>query len=1300
MTADDDLTPESSERVISTHTLSPIEESDKSRNYKSQGDKPPKILSSLVSSSEAVVIPALNGGDIDNTIKSNYTPSLGEFKHLLQNSNDYKQWLVNKSRFLRELERSSTIEEVTGKFPHFPDRKSGVEPEMNVLDKNADVSRPQRESIHSGGSSLPVYKDGDTLYLIPSKEQESTKQIKTTARPDFSTTSLRPRTTIKISQLTPRTPYSAHIFTSPSYSRAKPTMGPLLTSPLPPLPPGYELVPISQLTPEHEVVPWEQLPRLMEEHNLTLEHISLGPFQHSSKLNPSHQTTISSHYTTHNTRYETTAKPSLYSTPTVYLKSTQKQVYEASSTTESNYGMTPMYDSTKTPLHESSPHSEYVSTPKPIYQSSESPAYIYTPSLYGSQTSPAYGSTAKPFYGSTPTPIYNSSLKPAYGYPTPSYISTSKSIYVSPTPRGSPASVESSTPKSYYRSSPVPKLTFVSSTPHSLINFPIGGIISPHMPPPVSQDVGGFFTQNEHSLYSPKHGHPAPPSYPKPKSIHFGTDFANSYSDHKFKYDPTISPSEISGSDKHNSRAPVYYPPGLSPSSVPRLTTPHSFVQTSFNPSLGPKFKTDNSMTTPFTHFLEKLHSSPGSLDPPRKVSTPKPKFDFADNTSTIPAPTQEPLSILPPPMPHHLSPPNLKHPTYFDVAQQVQVHVNHHSNPYPVPNPIEPDQSTPSQPYLFLETTPRPEINSNQDKDLEISLNLPRKNEELNIDKILPQVQFFPTRPSVVKSTIKTTHVAVLMPQEAVPSLDNLQLNENDGIKENRQKEFEEIKLSPFPSFVEKSPSISGNQKELDRSSTRIPETVTKESRNKMRSSTEKQTFRKKGRLKIRPNPTISTRTNFHPIPSGPITPSTNLPQARPNVPELENSFQLPSNSPAQKHEPQNKQAVMDKDELIEISGSNRQWVSKDKVSTENSQLKREFTTTQSGPQTNFKVALHPDSRVWPANLAQATSFVEEERTSELEPREIVIQSTTISTSRVELKQSTTPSTITEVHTTLGNPLNLLKELREQDDENKKDILIHNKGKSPNFLDMDAASSLNESQTSIVSNNKVSSDDMKELAKLMKLRRRKLRQRAKSLMSAMEDMNDKEPFVVLPMHQVNPHLKIDVDEMFDPDKHPGVKRISAYDFEQMLNSNGSITVADNKFQEMISEITTFESDIEPETIKPLAEQMVTDESKETIYKLKEEIEKLTRTLQEFQLAPGHRTEQDDYIDFDIDDDITARTANSENIKGISLMEASDGSNNLEIEETFTSAPPSSLIQYNTPSVSLIKGKKDNPFSY
>ena len=175
-------------------------------------------------------------------------------------------------------------------------------------------------------------------------------------------------------------------------------------------------------------------------------------------------------------------------------------------------------------------------------------------------------------------------------------------------------------------------------------------------------------------------------------------------------------------------------------------------------------------------------------------------------------------------------------------------------------------------------------------------------------------------------------------------------------------------------------------------------------------------------------------------------------------------------------------------------------------------------------------------------------------------------------------------------------------------------------------------------------------------------------------------------------MHEINPALSIDVDEMFDPAKHPGVKRISAYDFEQMLHSNGSITVADNKFHGLVPEITTIESQEEPENRDPQPAPVVTDETKETISRLKEEIEKLTRTLQEFKLAPEHKTEQDDYSDVDIDeyDLTTARTANSGNIGSISLMKGSDDSNNLEIFETFTFSPQSSSV---TTSASDITGE-------
>ena len=42
--------------------------------------------------------------------------------------------------------------------------------------------------------------------------------------------------------------------------------------------------------------------------------------------------------------------------------------------------------------------------------------------------------------------------------------------------------------------------------------------------------------------------------------------------------------------------------------------------------------------------------------------------------------------------------------------------------------------------------------------------------------------------------------------------------------------------------------------------------------------------------------------------------------------------------------------------------------------------------------------------------------------------------------------------------------------------------------------------------------------------------------------MSAMDEMGDmeQEPFVVLPMQQVNPNFNIDVNKMYDQDQHPG----------------------------------------------------------------------------------------------------------------------------------------------------------------
>ena len=42
-------------------------------------------------------------------------------------------------------------------------------------------------------------------------------------------------------------------------------------------------------------------------------------------------------------------------------------------------------------------------------------------------------------------------------------------------------------------------------------------------------------------------------------------------------------------------------------------------------------------------------------------------------------------------------------------------------------------------------------------------------------------------------------------------------------------------------------------------------------------------------------------------------------------------------------------------------------------------------------------------------------------------------------------------------------------------------------------------------------------------------------------------DGNEPEPFVVLPMQQVNPNFKVDVDKLYDPDQHPGILNLTKY---------------------------------------------------------------------------------------------------------------------------------------------------------
>jgi uncharacterized coiled-coil protein SlyX len=135
--------------------------------------------------------------------------------------------------------------------------------------------------------------------------------------------------------------------------------------------------------------------------------------------------------------------------------------------------------------------------------------------------------------------------------------------------------------------------------------------------------------------------------------------------------------------------------------------------------------------------------------------------------------------------------------------------------------------------------------------------------------------------------------------------------------------------------------------------------------------------------------------------------------------------------------------------------------------------------------------------------------------------------------------------------------------------------------------------------------------------------------------MNAMEAVDNKnEPFVVLPMHQVDPTLSINVDQMFDPKLHPGVKRISAYDFEGMVantNSNGSISLSDNHIAEITRPVSELKVSIEglansmkllSNSVKESTTEKILsvggglEESQSTILQLQDEIAKLTRVLE------------------------------------------------------------------------------------
>merc|ERR1740124_297839 len=191
-----------------------------------------------------------------------------------------------------------------------------------------------------------------------------------------------------------------------------------------------------------------------------------------------------------------------------------------------------------------------------------------------------------------------------------------------------------------------------------------------------------------------------------------------------------------------------------------------------------------------------------------------------------------------------------------------------------------------------------------------------------------------------------------------------------------------------------------------------------------------------------------------------------------------------------------------------------------------------------------------------------------------------------------------------------LGKGKRLLNALQGNKQMNE-DIIVNNRGKSPNAVNVRHPSSEKN-------HGELSRADTFKNTKLSRLRRKKLRQRAKALATAIEK---EEPYIVFPMDKRNTENK-NVAEIFDHKNHPGLKRISAYDFEAMERARDE---AEQSISRPVAELKVSIEDL-ANTMSILTRSVTETttkkdtESDDKISQLQKEIEKLTRTLENLKL--------------------------------------------------------------------------------
>jgi len=1213
------------------------------------------------------------------------------YKEILKNSNDYQHWQQLKNNFLREQKmlfaksnlgaeknfnqpgnfpkHSGSSGQVMSdndnddKFPHFPD-KVHTALESNGVGKDV---RPQREIKVNLHSAPPVYKEGGTLYRKPTGKQNSVHLKNPAERKAINPP--RPPAPVRVSSLR-TTPHPGSTYSSPLYPNSIRSRNQIYTTPQPPLPPGYELVPVDQLTDDHEVVPWEDLPHLMKKHNLSLNHIPLGPFQHST---PTPYPNYSPSYPSHLTPSK---HPSYSPRPTPYPKYSPKP--------NRNYSPTP--------------------TPKHIYSTTKKPftAFSPHPTTLGSYSpTPKYGNSHVKYY---PTQVEKHNISPFI--PPPVSPDIGLSLFSNQEDQHSPKHQSPISNNKYKR----PNYANKSQSKPKSIHF---GTNFPNIPKNVPKKISATYRYNPTTAPTQEN------NAHTPSLISYTSKSPTRQTLGRFSPTPQFYSTTAA--------------PFFESTKIPKQThyprpTHNQLSSTASYASSYPTVRYSHSPTKAPTHSYYSSTTVRNNYRTPTTATYLNMRYNVQKST---PAPKKQ---NFPPPMPKFLPPPNNPLPTYFDVSTPVNPipPVVRFSTPRPItrksprtfrpkiqnsitPVPIFHMPSNNPQTFVgpkrpspnsnsFIEhspiafSSPPPLILQGRLNTQGNSLDSPHVVFPSNVIRPLtnPQVKFgptpspallnHPTDHAIFRTPLTTKVVAVFRPNAAVPEVQSSSpAGPHAFLGKNQDREkFEHFtkktgSASPSNQILnnfQNNGHLRSNQQKLGKETldtgpkpdkrlialtTMRPDMATKLNPNKMRSSTHKNNEKKKiARLNVRPHKPQKTSPNFHPIQLRPNGRDTLVPQARPNVPvsESDHTGGMRQKIPLSQTNNNDNTESVPTDRSVLTSNNNGIWFIEEKMKdfVEDKPLKREFSPGNN--RTTINPAITERPRTWPSALKTSApkqnaiyddvTVIERSKNGQTEQKFTgkTVESTTFSTSRVQVSVSTTPSPSAKglmklmKHKKLNNIENqsdsalkelmqgkgkkLLDALKKSTEMNDNDVIVNNRGKSPNAIDLEPSSS--ERNHGGVTQ-EFSKKEAMENKKLGRLRRKKFRQRAKALATALEDMQENEPYIVFPMDNRNTKNK-NVAEIFDPKNHPGLKRISAYDFEAMERARKAEEETNLSISQPVAELKVSIEDL-ANTMSKLSKSVIEtttkkdSESDVKISQLQEEIAKLTRTLENLKLAPS-----------------------------------------------------------------------------